>query len=72
MRETESEYAKIRSETSDILMTNKQVKHDLSIIQAALKTELDINEENTLRLETVKRNLYSASEGNNWEKDKEF
>ena len=67
MRDTESEYALIRKDGSDILILNKQLKHDLSVIQAALKTELDINEENTLRLDTVKRNLLQSSEGNNWE-----
>ena len=67
MRDTESEYALIRKDTSDILLVNKHLKHDLSVIQGALKTELDINEENTLRIDTVKRNLLQASEGNNWE-----
>lgn len=71
MRDTESEYAKIRNDSHDILMSNKHLKQDLSVIQAALKTELDINEENTLRLETVKRNLFQSSEDNNWEMDKE-
>jgi hypothetical protein len=67
VRDTESEYAFIRKDGTDILILNKQLKHDLSVIQAALKTELDINEENTLRLDTVKRNLLQSSEGNNWE-----
>ena len=67
MRDTESEYALIRKDTSDILLVNKHLKHDLSVIQGALKTELDINEENTLRIDTVKRNLLQASEGNSWE-----
>ena len=67
MRDTESEYALIRKDTNDILLLNKHLKQDLSVIQAALKTELDINEENTLRLDTVKRNLFQASESNNWE-----
>lgn len=71
MRDTESEYAKIRNDTNDILITNKHLKQELSVIQAALKTELDINEENTLRLETVKRNLFQSSEANNWEMDQE-
>lgn len=71
MRDTESEYAKIRNDTSDILIANKHLKQELAVIQGALKTELDINEENTLRLETVKRNLFQSSEANNWESDKE-
>lgn len=71
MRDTESEYALIRKDTNDILIVNKQLKQDLSVIQAALKTELDINEENTLRIDTVKRNLLQASEANNWDLDKE-
>jgi hypothetical protein len=71
MRDTESEYALIRKDTSDILLLNKHLKQDLSVIQAALKTELDINEENTLRIDTVKRNLLHASEGNNWDVNNE-
>lgn len=67
MRDTEQEYALIRKDTSDILMLNKHLKQDLSVIQSALKTELDINEENALRIDTVKRNLLQSSEGNNWE-----
>lgn len=58
MRDTESEYASIRNDTNHILLANKQLKQELSVIQAALKTELDINEENTLRIDTVKRKLF--------------
>lgn len=72
MRDTESEYAKIRNNASEILLANKHVKQELAVIQGALKTELDINEENTIRLETVKRNLFQSSEANNWESDKEY
>lgn len=71
MRDTESEYAKIRNKASEILIANKNLKQELAVIQGALKTELDINEENTIRLETVKRNLFQSSEANNWESDKE-
>ncbi len=71
MLDTESEYAKIRNDTSDILIANKHLKQELAVIQGALKTELDINEENTLRLETVKGNLFQSSEANNWESENE-
>jgi DNA polymerase III psi subunit len=71
MRGTESEYAQIRNDSHLILAANKHLKQDLALVQAALKTELDINEENALRLDTVKRNLYQSSEANNWELEKE-
>ncbi len=36
----------------------------------ALKNELDINEENTLRLETIKRNLSNVTNEITWEQTK--
>jgi len=57
MRETEQEYALVRENTNEVVRSNKVLKAELALVQSALKHELDINEENQLRLETVKRNL---------------
>ena len=38
------------------------MKGELSVIQQALKHEIEINEENTLRLETIKRNLMKVTD----------
>ena len=69
--DTEHEYGQVRNQTSDVLAANKHLKSSLSLIQAALKTELDINEENTLRQETAKRNLAKITNDIIWEQSKE-
>lgn len=50
---------------------NKVIKGELGVIQSALKQEIEINEENTLRLETTKRALMKVSDEITYNQHKE-
>ena len=50
---------------------NKVIKGELGVIQSALKQEIEINEENTLRLETTKRALMKVSDEITYNQQKE-
>jgi negative regulator of sigma E activity len=47
------------------------IKGELGVIQSALKQEIEINEENTLRLETTKRALMKVSDEITYNQHKE-
>jgi hypothetical protein len=62
IRETEGEYARQRADNSEVVRENKVIKGELGVIQNAVKKEIEINEENTLRLETIKRSLIKVTD----------
>ena len=62
IRETEGEYARLRADNSEVVRENKVIKGELGVIQNAVKKEIEINEENTLRLETIKRSLIKVTD----------
>ena len=45
-----------------MVRVNKVVKGELGVIQGALKQEIEINEENTLKLEQIKRGILKSSD----------
>ena len=49
-----------------MIRSNKNFKVELGRVQAAMKQELDMNEENALMLETVKRNLAKTADERVW------
>jgi len=52
----------LRFDNSEIVRVNKVIKGELGVIQTALKHEIEINEDNTLRLETTKRTLMKVTD----------
>ncbi len=47
------------------------MKGELAVTQQALKNEIEINEENTLKLETIKRQMIKATDDIQYNHEKE-
>jgi|LauGreDrversion4_2_1035121.scaffolds.fasta_scaffold224342_1 chromosome segregation ATPase len=71
MLDSESEYARVREGITEVLKANKVVKAELNVMQAALKHENDLDQDNHCRKDTLKRNLLKTGDELQWQKSKE-
>ena len=66
MLASESEYARVREDISGVLKANKVVKAELNVMQAALKHENDLDQDNHCRKDAFRRNLQKTADELQW------